>query len=231
MIGFPSARQRVRALAAGRAARPVVVPLALHVAGRIQERDPEGFLQDPTQLANALRDLVDAVHPDGVPVTDPDVLLSTSESTDGLAGSPYVDVAVEATRRLKGSMADSVALLAHLPSPATVAIRHGCNVASAAEAVTATAQKLLSAGIDVVLITADEPPTGMVLSTLANIARFHQAVAACPGGSYGLATPTVVTFESPVPGEGLTVSNRQLERRADITVLRDWISAVAEAGA
>ncbi len=51
----------VRALASGQRGYTLAVPLALHVSARIAERDPEDFLRDPTQLANALRDLIEAV--------------------------------------------------------------------------------------------------------------------------------------------------------------------------
>ena len=46
------------------------------MSARIAERDAGDFVCDATQLANALRDLIEAVGPDGVPVTDAAVLLA-----------------------------------------------------------------------------------------------------------------------------------------------------------
>src|SRR5690242_2788987 len=120
---MPSRRALVRGVAAGQVPGTVAVPLALHVSARIAERDAEEFAYDPTQLANALRDLVDAVDPDGVPVCDPGVLLADCQTVGDVVTSEQVAAAVEATRRLRTSFGDAIALVALLPGPAAIA-RH-----------------------------------------------------------------------------------------------------------
>jgi hypothetical protein len=64
----------------------IAVPLALAPAARIAEREWEAFLTDPTQLANGLRDLIDAVNPDAVPLTSDDELLTEATSGAGSQG-------------------------------------------------------------------------------------------------------------------------------------------------
>ena len=220
-------RHIVRALLSGQRGGVLAVPLALQVAARIQERDAEDFVHDATQLANALRDLVDAVDPDGVPVTAPEVLLDGCGSTSALAASDQLSVAVEATRRLRTSLGDRIALVATLPGPATVAERCAAMPAAAADAVLALGKQFLAAGADVLLVVDEAGPAGATLSTLANIARFHQALALShPGDRYGLAAATVVPLGSPAAGAGVTVTNEELDRRTDIGLLGDWVATV-----
>ena len=63
---------------------------------RIAERDPEDFLYNPTQLANALQDLIEAVGPDGVPICDPSVLVDGCRSASDVLASQQLGVALEA---------------------------------------------------------------------------------------------------------------------------------------
>ena len=220
-------RQLLRSLINGSDAVAVAVPLALHVAGRIQERDSEGFVLDPTQLANAIRDLVEAVEPDGVPVTSPDILLSGCSGIGSLTTSEQLSVALEATRRLRSSLGDSVALVAHLPGPSNLVAHFDTSEQEAAEAVTAIGKSLVSAGVDAVLINDEAEAAGISLSTLSNIARFHQSlVLGFHRQCYGLPAATVVPFASPIIGRGFTVTDGQLPRSTDISELRDWVLVV-----
>ncbi len=220
-------RQLVRSLINGRDTTAVAVPLALQVAGRIQERDSEGFVLDPTQLANAIRDLVEAVEPDGVAVTSPDVLLSRCSGIGSLTTSEQLSVALEATRRLRSSLGDSVALVAHLPGPSNLVAHFDASEQEAAEAVTAIGKSLVSAGVDAVLINDDVEPAGISLSTLSNIARFHQSlVLGFHKQCYGLPAATIVPFANPMIGRGFTVSDGQLPRSTDIGELQDWVLVV-----
>ncbi|MFL6135520.1 MAG: hypothetical protein ACJ72A_22135, partial [Nocardioidaceae bacterium] len=139
----------------------LAVPLALAAAARIQERDWEDFLEDPTQLANGIRDLVDAVAPDGVPVSD-DLVLLEQASSAGLAGGPHALAAVVATERLRQSLGDRVALVSVLPGPARLA---AAGAVAAAEAILELGKKFLAAGADVVLVR-DEAGEAASLSTL-----------------------------------------------------------------
>src|SRR5260370_35449588 len=96
----------------------LAVPLALHVSARIAERDAEDFLYDPTQLANALRDLIEAVGPDGVPVSDPEVLLAGCQSASDVLASHQRGVALQACRRRRAPYAARVRPAPGRPRPA-----------------------------------------------------------------------------------------------------------------
>jgi len=206
-------RVRVRALAQGRGdGRGIAVPLALRVAARIQERDWYDFTHDATQLANGIRDLVDAVAPDGVPVTMPEIVLSESGP---LLERLVVVTALEATRRLRASMGDRVALVACLPGPG--ALDRG------ADDVLDLGKAFLAAGVDVVAVFDDHDGSSQ-LGTLANVARFHQSIAVGCCADQGL--PTVITevpLADPAPIDGLVVSD-DLPPDVDLPTLADWMA-------
>ena len=218
-------RTIARRIAAGQGGGTLAVPLALHVSARIAERDPEEFVHNPTQLANALRDLIDAIHPDGVPVTDPGVLLSGCRTAADVVASSQLRAAVEATRRLRATFGDAIALVAVLPGPAAIASR--VDATGAADAILAMAKELLAAGTDVLVVhdEADAPETS--LKTLANVARFHQAAALSHAvARYGLPATTAVDLNAPVRAHGVAVTRWSLARDTDLSVLRDWVVAV-----
>jgi hypothetical protein len=220
-------RAAARGVAAGQARGTVAVPLALHVAARIAERDAEDFLYDPTQLANALRDLVDAIDPDGVPVCDPDVLLSECRTVADIAASAQLKAAVEAAGRLRASFRDDIVIVAVLPGPAAGAARTGADGPAAAEAVLALGQQFLGAGADLLVVHDEAESPGISLGTLANVARFHQAVALSHGRErYGLPGTVPVDLHATAPGEGVAVTPGSLARDTDLSVLRDWVAAV-----
>ncbi len=217
-------RAVVRGLAAGRESGTLAVPLALHVSARIQERDAEDFVYDATQLANALRDLIEAVDPDGVPVSDVEVLLTTAEQ---MLGSEQLKAALEATRRLRSSYGDAIALVAVVPGPATIASRLGADGPAAADAVVTLGKEFLAAGTDVIIVDDVTEAPGVSLSTLANVARFHQGVALTHAVQrYGLAAATPVELEAPTTVPGVAVTSVSLARDTDIAVLSDWVSTV-----
>jgi hypothetical protein len=206
-------RQRMRALAQRRGdGRGIAVPLAHRLAARIQERDWEDFTCDPTQLANGLRDLADAVAPDGLAVTLPDVLL---EGGAALLASEQGRAALEATRRLRTSMGDRLALLACLPGPGAVE--------GGAQGVLAAAQEFLAAGADGVVVLG---AAGGSLSTLANVARFHQAVALGDDAAHGLPVVDRRSLAEPAPGVGVVLTDVHLARETDVSELEDWVAAV-----
>ena len=206
-------RQRVRALAQRRGdGRGIAVPLAHRLAARIQERDWEDFTCDPTQLANGLRDLADAVGPDGLAVCLPDVLL---EGGANLLVSAQGAAAVEATRRLRASMGDRVALVACLPGPA--------EVDGGAEGVLAAAKEFLAAGADGIVVLGAAAGS---LSTLANVARFHQAVALGDDGAHGLPMVERRPLAEPNPAAGLVLTDVHLAREIDVSDLEYWVAAV-----
>lgn len=218
-----SGRAKVQDLALGRGSGGIAVPLALATAARIQERDWEDFLEDPTQLANGLRDLYQAVAPDGLPVTSVDVLLEQNVSS--LGAGPHAVAAVEAVRRLRSSLGDLAALVAPIPGPARLASR-GVGEAEAAEQVQAFGKELLGAGVDAIVVFDDGDPHPS-LSTLANIARFHQGVVAVLEGASGqLVQAQEQPLDDPAPGDGLVVTLGDVPRHTDITTLENWVETV-----
>jgi hypothetical protein len=206
-------RQRVRALAQRRGDdRGIAVPLAHRLAARIQERDWEDFTCDPTQLANGLRDLADAVGPDGLAVCLPDVLL---EGGPDLRAGDQGMAAVEATRRLRASMGDRMALVACLPGPA--------EVEGGTDGVLAAAKEFLAAGANAIVVLG--APAGS-LSTLANVSRFHQAVALGDDAAHGLPVVERRALNKPTPGVGVVLTSEHLARETDVSELEDWVAAV-----
>lgn len=226
MTTVPTPREILRGLAAGRRDGTLAVPLALHVAARIQERDPDDFLFDATQLANALRDLTEAVGCDGVVTTDAAALLSEAHSVDALLKGEMVGCALEGTRRLRASYADRLLLAVSLPGPNSLADRCGLAAQTAVDALVDLGKQFLAAGSDVLLVE-DAEGTELSLSTLANVGRFHQALVVGHGATtHGLPAPAVCAVEAPEPGKGLVITPAQLPRDTDIAVLRDWVQAV-----
>lgn len=215
-------RASIQALARGQAdGSAIAVPLALPSAARIQERDWEDFLDDPTQLANGLRDLHQAVGPDGLVVTDADTLLT--QAGEGLESGRHAQAAVEAVGRLRASLGDAVALVAPVPGA------HRLTAAGSprpAESVQALGKSLFGAGLDALLVVDDDVDAG--LSTLANIARFHQGVVAVIGDE--VKAPLVAAHEVPLDEpeamEGLVVTQGVVPHATDITLLEDWVESV-----
>ncbi len=209
-----SPRQRAQALAQGRPdGHGIAVPLAMQVAARIQERDWEAFTCDPTQLANGLRDLVDACGPDGIPLTTPEVLLAAADPVGGIEAQ----TALEATRRLRSSMGDRVALVACLPGPA--ALPNG------GDDVLELGKAFLAAGADAIVVL-EHHGDNSALSTLANVARFHQAAALGCCENHGLPVVERVPLAEPRPATGMVMTTDTLPRDTDVSVMEDWVEAV-----
>lgn len=220
-------RAAARAVATGQTAGTVAVPLALHVSARIAERDAEEFVYDPTQLANALRDLIEAIDPDGVPVCDPAVLLAGCQSAGDVLISGQLTAAVEATRRLRASFGDDIALVAVLPGPAVIARCTTATQVAAADIVLALGREFLAAGTDMIVVDDETEAPGMPLTTLANVARFHQATALSHAVErYGLPATVPLELHAPVHARGVVLTSGPLARDTDIAVLRDWVAVV-----
>lgn len=210
-------RQRVKALSQGRGdGRGIAIPLAARFAARINERDWEDFTFDPTQLANGLRDLVDAIAPDGVQITLPDAL--TGADLD-LQSCEHLRVAVEATSRLRVSMGDRIALLACLPD--STSFRGG-----SATLVDVT-KAFLAAGADAILVL--DPVAGAQpepVPSLANIARFHQGIALGVDARLGLPCVDQIPLVTPRAAAGIAVTETDLPRDVDLELLEQWIDTV-----
>jgi hypothetical protein len=209
-------RARVKALAQGRGdGRGIAIPLAGQVAARINERDWEDFIFDPTQLANGLRDLVDAVSPDGVQVTLPEALSGSGLS---LQSCEHLRVALEATRRLRSSMGQRVALLACLPWAGSFS--------GGAATLTEVTKEFLAAGADVIYVLEPSSEHPEPLSALANMARFHQAVAVSTDSRLSLAPVSQIPLTAPRRADGVAITETELPRDIDLPLLEEWIDAV-----
>jgi hypothetical protein len=229
-------RARARAMATARAGQhsggqhALAVPLALRLAARIQERPLDSYFTDPTQLANGLRDFLQAVAPDGLVVTDPDALAAdvTAADPDALASAPRVSAALEAARRLRGTVGDGAVLVACLPGPAAVAgLRAGRS--DAAEVVHSLAKEFLGAGADVILLAEKDGAAAdeATLRTIANMARFHRALAYLSGTTAAcMAAPAVMPLDRPAPAAGLVVTDRDLPPDTSLTAVQAWTTAV-----
>ncbi len=226
-------RARAQAIATRRPAKhTLAVPLALRLAARIQERPLEDFFTDPTQLANGLREFFEAVGPDGIVVTDPEVLADeiVSCSVDELPTATRVSTAVEATGRLRSTFGDSAVLVAVLPGPASVAELRG-DKASAGDIMQTLVKDFLGAGVDIIVFTetenaslADYEP---VLRTSANMARFHRALTCLRGSAVSfLYAPTVVPLDEPRQETGLVFTETDLPTDTSVTLVQDWVAAV-----
>ena len=210
-----NARLRVQGLAQGRGdGAGIAIPLALAPAARIQERDWEDFTEDPTQLANGLRDLLQAVGPDGLVVNDPAILLE--QGANGLLKGFHAQASIEATRRLRASMGDQVALVACLPSPSDVDSGDLLDLG----------KEFLGAGADILLVLDDRPEAATALSTLANVARFHQGLVAVTGDAGGLIRAERFWLADPQPASGLAISADWLPRDTDLSELEEWVDAI-----
>jgi hypothetical protein len=152
------------------------------------------------------------VAPDGLAVALPDVLL---EGGPALLASEQGSAALEATRRLRASMGDRLALLACLPGPGAVD--------GGADGVLAAAKEFLAAGADGIVVLGSP---GGSLSTLANVARFHQAVALGDDAAHALPVVERRPLAEPLPGAGVVLTDVHLARETDVSQLEDWVAVV-----
>lgn len=199
----PTPRARAQAIARqGRSGRgdgrhTLAVPLALRLAAKICERPWEEFTTDPTQLANGLADLLEAVRPDGVTLMSPGA---------GVA----LDAAVEATRRLRTTVRDEAVLIAVLAPDGDLL-----------DTVTA----LLDAGIDGVVLDGALAPD--LARTVGNMARFHRVMAHVLGpGSAGLPGAEAVRLDAPAAGSGLVLTDGEVPVENGIAAVQGWLAGV-----
>lgn len=232
-----AARKRAQAIAQGRGrdAR-VVFPLAFDTAARISARPLEVFRTDPTQLANGLTELQQALGADGI-VCALAGGMEKASAADGvldvatIAARGQVAASLEACRRLRASQGDAVALLAGLSGPATLARDFAVDLATAGAAFGALLKLFCEAGADVLLAFEAVPPPADEayvdsLRTAGNIARFHQA-SLLGWDLPGLAAPARIALEAPSVGPaGIVTTAAPVAADADITALRAWLTGV-----
>lgn len=228
----PPPRARAQALAAGRGGQhTLAVPLALRLAARIQERPLDDFFEDPTQLANGLRDFLDAVRPDGLVVTDGEALRDevANMPVERLRDGMRIGTALEAAGRLRETVGDSAVLVAVLPGPATIA--ESRDKGEAGEVVQTLAQEFVGVGVDIILFTESEG-TNLAdfeapLRTSANVARFHRGLTCLRGATLPfLTSPTVLPVTEPRPASGLVITDTDLPPDTDVTLVQDWVALV-----
>lgn len=200
-----SPRARAQAVAAGRGGQhTLAVPLAPRLAARIAERPLAAFFTDPTQLANGLRDLLDAVRPDGLAVTVPDVLAADT--------GPRLDCALEATRRLRATVQDDAVLIAVLAA----------DDARPHDPVD-IARRFLDAGVDGIVLAGTV--AAAAARTIGNVCRFHRAMAHALDGP-GLPRAEVVPLAQPRPAVGLVLTDGEVPADTAVPLVQDWVDAV-----
>lgn len=193
-----TARQRAKLLLRGRpVAPPLLCPLAVAQAAEIDARPLPQFLTDPTKLCNGLRTLYEAL--------GTDVIVTADGRPELVTDRDQAAAAVEATRRLSATAVDA-ALAAALPGPG-----RGGDLVPLARA-------FLEAGANLLLLVEEQPlPAGSgvtwwaAATTVANVARFHQAVpvAVLAGGAADAAAGprgAVVCVPDPAAGQGLALA-------------------------
>jgi hypothetical protein len=206
----------------------VAVPLGLRPAARIQEREWELFLATPTQLANGCRDLVDAVGPDAVVVTSVEVLLEQAREHGTVDATPHHLAAVEAAARLVESLGERAGVAVSLPGPVALATATDATPSAALEQILSAARAYLSAGVDLILIEEPAPDASLTLTTLVNIARFHQAHVVTVGPAWSqLRSAAVAGLDQDASAGGVVVTPGELPRDVDLGDLEDWVVAVA----
>lgn len=235
-------RQIAKAMAAGRAvAAPLVIPLAFRLAARIQERPVEEFLTDPTQLANGLRELFEAIGAGGIVCA-----LDDGMECEALGGSGYdlarlvsgerVSTSLEATRRLRATLGDKAALVAGLTGPATLVGECGGSgaedVTKAGQAISGLARQFCEAGADIIIIfekasPPDEQAWRASLQTLSNIVRFYRGLGFLMGREGPLPQPTAISLGETRPGvTGLVVTPEEVPATTSIEMLRSWVGSL-----
>jgi hypothetical protein len=175
-----NARTRVKHLVRGRRiSSPLVCPLAVGQAAEIDALPVEDFLADATKLSKGVQALHAALGTDVIVTAD---------------GEVVGDAAVEATRRLAATV-DDVAIGAALPEPDLT-----------------VARPLLEAGAHLLLLVAGQPLADgeawrAAATTIANLARFHQAVPVAVFADEAEAKwaprGAVVCLPEPAEGQGL----------------------------
>lgn len=246
-------RRRARAIAAGRAAGlRLVVPLALRAAARISARPIDRFLVDPTQLANGLKELRDAVLADGICLSlgdgmEREALGAGPPLVERLLAGARVATALEAGRRLRATVGDGAVLLAGLTGPAQLARETGLPLEECGALLGQLARHFCEAGADVVLLREPTVAAGErrawveVMRTIGNIARFFRALPYCLGDTTtqpasddeaGLpAAPACLSPWAAAPGpDGLCLTPEELPDEVDIAELRAWVRVVSHRG-
>jgi hypothetical protein len=193
-----TARKRAKLLLRGRpVGAPLLCPLAVTQAAEIDARPVPQFLADPTRLCSGLRALSEALATG--------VIVTADGRRELLTDGAQAAAAVEATRRLSVTAGDD-AIAAALPGP------------SRGDDLLPLVRAFLEAGANLLLLVEEQPlPAGLgpswraVATTVANVARFHQAlpVVVLAGGAEDAAAGppgAVVCVPDPVAGQGLALA-------------------------
>ena len=99
-------------------------------------------------------------------------------------------------RALARGLASGLVGTLAVPLALHVSARLGADRAAVNLALVCLGQEFLAAGADVIVVHDEQAMPGVSLTTLSNVARFHQAIAVSHGAErYGLAATTVVDFD------------------------------------
>jgi hypothetical protein len=103
----------------------------------------------------------------------------------------------------------------------------GRSTADAQTELTDAGRAALDAGAHVVVVARTDTEPDVSLTTLANIAAFHQGFAIAAGNPFaGLPGSSTVALDAPVPATGLVLTKGELARDTDVSVLSDWVYEV-----
>jgi len=213
------------------------VPLALATAAQISARPLDEFFTDPTQLANGLLELQRAIGSEAIVVALGDGFERASGNQLDLAAldqpGSRLHTALEATRRLRATVGDSVALLAGLSGPARLSQDFGVDMAAAGSAFGAIVKAFCEAGADLILCLDEAPATDLdlwqdALKTTGNIARFHRALPLFRGSDGPFPAPQRVALDTPEPvSAGIVTTAEPVAADASIEALRHWVASVS----
>lgn len=201
----------------------------------------EEFLTDPTQRANALLELFEAVEADGIVCALADDAERRSLAAAGydlarMVAQERVAASLEAARRLRATVGDRAVLVAGLTGPATLAGQSGAakpeDLAKAGQAIAGLARKFCEAGAGIILVFEQAAPLDLqawraCLQTLSNIVRFFQGLSFIVGCDGPLPRPALVPLGSVQPRpSGVVITPGEVPPTTSIEELRLWVRSL-----
>ena len=228
-------RARAHAIAGGRGGNiRLVVPFAFEVAARISARPLDEFFTNPTQLANGLSELHQAIAADGILCADARGMELASAGTTGLdiehiINNGRVGASLEACCRLRITLDNEGILLAAVTGPATLEKQFAVSGDTAVEAFVEIVRHFCEAGADGIITVEQETPADNEcwedgLITARNIAVFYRAMIYLWDTEGPLPVPVRTQLALPKnSGTGLIMTQEMVPADYDIEALRQWV--------